>query len=72
MAQGARALALAEPYAAQRIQGGGPINRHPDVARMLAEMRAITLAGRLLALEAGAALDRARLTGAEPRRAWRC
>ncbi|MFC7473503.1 acyl-CoA dehydrogenase family protein [Dankookia sp. GCM10030260] len=63
VAQGARALALAEPYAAQRIQGGQPIDRHPDVARMLAEMRAITLAGRLLALEAGAALDRHRLLG---------
>ncbi|RAI58083.1 acyl-CoA dehydrogenase family protein [Roseicella frigidaeris] len=63
VAQGARALALAEPFAAERIQGGRPIARHPDVARMLAEMRAITLAGRLLALEAGAALDRARLLG---------
>jgi hypothetical protein len=67
VAQGARALLLAEAYAAQRIQGGGgqaggrSIDRHPDVARMLAEIRAITLAGRLLALEAGAALDRARL-----------
>jgi alkylation response protein AidB-like acyl-CoA dehydrogenase len=64
VAQGARALVLAEAYAADRIQGGGPISRHPDVARMLAEMRAITLAGRLLALEAGAALDRSRLTDA--------
>jgi alkylation response protein AidB-like acyl-CoA dehydrogenase len=64
VAQGARALALAEAYAAQRIQGGRPIDRHPDVARMLAEIRAITLAGRLLALEAGAALDRARRQGA--------
>ena len=61
VAQGARALALAEPYAAERMQGGQPIIRHPDVARMLAEIRAITLAGRLLALEAGIALDRARL-----------
>ncbi len=61
VAQGARALALAEAYAADRTQGGGAIARHPDVARMLAEMRAITLAGRLLALEAGAALDRSRL-----------
>jgi alkylation response protein AidB-like acyl-CoA dehydrogenase len=60
-AQGARALALAEPFAEQRSQGGRPIARHPDVARMLGEMRATTLAGRLLALEAGAALDRARL-----------
>jgi len=64
VAQGARALALAEAFAAQRIQGGGlSIDRHPDVARMLAEMRAIVLAGRLLALEAGAALDRARFLG---------
>jgi alkylation response protein AidB-like acyl-CoA dehydrogenase len=56
--QGARALQLAEAYADQRIQGGRPIAQHPDVARMLTEMRAITLAGRLLALEAAAALDR--------------
>jgi len=63
VAQGARALALAEAYAKERIQGGGPIARHPDVMRMLAEIRATTLAGRLLALEAGAALDRARLKG---------
>jgi alkylation response protein AidB-like acyl-CoA dehydrogenase len=56
--QGARALQLAEAYAEQRIQGGRPIAQHPDVARMLTEMRATTLAGRLLALEAAAALDR--------------
>ena len=61
--QGARALDFAERYAAERMQGGRPIIRHPDVARMLAEMRAITLAGRLMALEAGTALDRARLLG---------
>lgn len=61
--QGARALALAEAYAAQRVQSGRPIAQHPDVARMLAEMRAVTLAGRLLALEAAACLDRARLLG---------
>jgi alkylation response protein AidB-like acyl-CoA dehydrogenase len=70
VAQGARALALAEAYAAERVQGGRPIARHPDVARMLAEIRAVTLAGRLLALEAGLALDRARLlkdAGAEAR-----
>jgi alkylation response protein AidB-like acyl-CoA dehydrogenase len=56
--QGARALALAEAYAEQRVQGGRAIAQHPDVARMLTEMRAVTLAGRLLALEAAAALDR--------------
>jgi alkylation response protein AidB-like acyl-CoA dehydrogenase len=63
VAQGARALALAEAYAAERVQSGRAIASHPDVARMLAEIRAITLAGRLLALEAGAALDRFRMSG---------
>ncbi|MCZ8148530.1 MAG: acyl-CoA dehydrogenase family protein [Roseomonas sp.] len=63
--QGARALQLAEAYAAQRTQSGRAIADHPDVARMLAEMRAVTLAGRLLALEAAAALDRHHLLGDE-------
>ena len=63
VAQGARALALAEAYAADRVQSGRSIASHPDVARMLAEIRATTLAGRLLALEAGAALDRFRMAG---------
>jgi alkylation response protein AidB-like acyl-CoA dehydrogenase len=61
VAQGARALELAEAYAATRVQSGRPIAQHGDVARMLAEMRAITLAGRLLTLECAAALDRAHL-----------
>jgi alkylation response protein AidB-like acyl-CoA dehydrogenase len=63
--QGARALQLAEAYAAQRSQSGRMIAEHPDVARMLTEMRAVTLAGRLLALEAAAALDRHHLLGDE-------
>jgi alkylation response protein AidB-like acyl-CoA dehydrogenase len=63
VAQGARALQLAEAHAAQRMQSGRAIAQHPDVARMLAEMRAVTLAGRLLALEAAASLDRSRLLG---------
>ncbi len=61
VAQGARAVALAEAFAADRMQGGQPIARHPDVARMLAEMRAITLAGRFMVLEAANCIDRARL-----------
>ena len=61
VAMGARAVELAEAYAEQRTQGGQPISRHPDVARMLAEMRAITLAGRLMVLEAAHCLDRGRL-----------
>jgi alkylation response protein AidB-like acyl-CoA dehydrogenase len=56
-----RALALAEPFAQAREQGGAPIARHADVARMLLEMRAIAWAARLLALEAAACLDRAKL-----------
>ncbi len=63
--QAARALRLAEAFAAQRMQGGRPIAAYPEVARMLTEMRAITLAGRLLALEAAAALDRHHATGEE-------
>ena len=63
--QAARALQLAEAYAAQRVQSGRPIARHPDVARMLAEMRAVTLAARLLVLEAAAALDRHHWLGDE-------
>ena len=61
VAHGAQALRLAEAYAAQREQGGRVIADHPDVARMLAEIRATTLAGRLLLLEAAAAADRAKL-----------
>ncbi|WP_424814302.1 acyl-CoA dehydrogenase family protein [Roseococcus sp. YIM B11640] len=60
VAAGARALQLAEAYAAERVQGGRAIAHHPDVARMLAEIRAITLAGRFLALDAAVAADRAR------------
>ena len=60
VAVGARALHLAEAFAAERIQGGKPIARHPDVARMLGEIRAMTLAGRFLAYEAVVAADHAK------------
>ncbi|MDB5315677.1 MAG: acyl-CoA dehydrogenase [Rhodospirillales bacterium] len=63
VAHGARALELAEAYAAEREQGGRKIEAHPDVARMLMEMRASTLAARLIALETAAAGDRFRRTG---------
>ena len=63
VAHGAAALRLAEAYAEQRVQGGRAIARHPDVARMLMEMRATTLAGRLLALETALCVDRHALTG---------
>ncbi|WP_376098881.1 acyl-CoA dehydrogenase family protein [Roseomonas sp. CCTCC AB2023176] len=56
--QAARALDLAEAYAETRIQGGAAIARHADVARMLSEMRAVTLAARFLALDCAVALDR--------------
>ncbi len=58
VAAGARALELAEAYADTREQSGRAIARHPDVARMLAEMRATTLMGRFLALEAAVCADR--------------
>ena len=58
--QCARATMLAEAYAAGRVQGGRPIAEHADVARMLGEMRAVTQAARLLALDCAVSLDRAR------------
>jgi hypothetical protein len=63
VAHGAAALRLAEAYAGMRVQGGRPIAQHPDVQRMLMEMRSITLAGRLLALETALCVDRHALTG---------
>ena len=63
VAHGAAALRLAEAYAEQRVQGGRPIAQHADVARMLMEMRATTLAARLLALETALCVDRHALTG---------
>lgn len=59
--QSVRALSLAAPFAEQREQSGKPIARHADVARMLAEMRAIAWAARLICLSASMALDRAAL-----------
>jgi alkylation response protein AidB-like acyl-CoA dehydrogenase len=47
-----RAFRRAADYAAQRVQGGGPIQNHPDVRRMLLTMRALALGGRLLTLYA--------------------
>jgi hypothetical protein len=64
VAHGAQAEELAFAYAAQRVQGGGKaIDQHADVKRMLDEIRATTLAGRLLCLEAAKASDRFRLLG---------
>jgi len=65
VAHGAEALRLAEAFAAERVQSGRVIAQHPDVARMLMEMRAITLAGRLLALETAICVDRHALLGEE-------
>ena len=63
VAHGAAALRLADAYAEQRVQGGRPIAQHPDVARMLMEMRSVTLAARLLVLETAACVDRHALLG---------
>jgi hypothetical protein len=65
VAHGAAALRLADAYAAMRVQGGRPIADHPDVARMLMEMRSVTLAARLLALETAACVDRHAMLGEE-------
>ncbi len=69
MAIGERALQAAVSYATERVQGtevgvrgGGrvPIIRHPDVRRMLMDMRARTEAGRALAYFVAGQLDAAR------------
>jgi alkylation response protein AidB-like acyl-CoA dehydrogenase len=50
-----RAFRRAAGFAAQRVQGGGPILAHPDVRRMLLTMRALALGGRMLTLGASLA-----------------
>jgi len=60
VAMAERAFRRATDFAAQRIQGGGPIIEHPDVRRMLWTMRALALGGRLLSLYAAAHADEAR------------
>jgi alkylation response protein AidB-like acyl-CoA dehydrogenase len=48
----------ARSHARERIQGGAPIIEHPDVARMLASMRAKTQAARALCFATAVAGDR--------------
>jgi alkylation response protein AidB-like acyl-CoA dehydrogenase len=52
VASAERAFRRAAAFAAERVQGGGPIAAHPDVRRMLWTMRALALGGRLLTLHA--------------------
>ena len=61
-----RAYQQAAEYASQRVQGAvqgiegrAPIIHHPDVKRMLMQMRALTEAGRAMSLSTIAAEDRA-------------
>jgi alkylation response protein AidB-like acyl-CoA dehydrogenase len=61
-----RAYQQAVDYASQRVQGAvegvegrAPIINHPDVKRMLAQMRALTEAGRAMSLHTIASEDRA-------------
>ena len=63
---GERAYQQAVEYASQRVQGAvqgmqgrATIIHHPDVKRMLAQMRALTEAGRAMSLYTIAAVDRA-------------
>lgn len=58
------ALQAATAYATERVQMG-PIIRHPDVRRMLAESRAEVFAARAICLACATALDMARATGSE-------
>jgi alkylation response protein AidB-like acyl-CoA dehydrogenase len=66
VAVGERSYQQALDYASQRVQGAvqgvegkAPIIRHPDVKRMLLQMRALTEAGRAMSFAAMAAEDRA-------------
>ncbi len=60
-----RALQSTQSYTNERVQGvapgfseAGPINRHPDVIRMLNLMRVLTEAGRTLTYSASAEVDK--------------
>ncbi|MDQ7775673.1 acyl-CoA dehydrogenase [Paracoccus aminovorans] len=64
VAQAEAALQQAVAYAAERNQMG-PIIRHPDVRRMLAESRAEVFAARAICMACAVALDMARATGSE-------
>jgi alkylation response protein AidB-like acyl-CoA dehydrogenase len=72
-----RAYQQALAYARERIQGHLPgakgpaqaIARHPDVRRMLAEMKARTAASRALTLFAAAVLDQSKAAADEDHRA---
>jgi alkylation response protein AidB-like acyl-CoA dehydrogenase len=55
----ASALAQAQAYAIERLQGGEPILRHAPVQRLLAHARAWTEGGRMLALWTALRLDEA-------------
>ena len=66
VAVGERSYQQALDYASQRVQGAvqdvegrAPIIYHPDVKRMLLQMRALTEAGRAMSLATMAAEDRA-------------
>ncbi|CAM2967251.1 hypothetical protein SAMN04488021_10242 [Paracoccus aminovorans] len=64
VAQAEAALQQAVAYAAERVQMG-PIIRHPDVRRMLAESRAEVFAARAICMACAVALDMAKATGSD-------
>ncbi len=64
------ALQQATAYARERVQGGVPIIRHPDVKRMLLNMKALTEAMRALAYAEAITMDLAH-RGPEELRAQR-
>ncbi|ROU02551.1 acyl-CoA dehydrogenase family protein [Histidinibacterium lentulum] len=57
------ALDRARAFAGERVQGGAPIEAHPDVRRMLAEMEADVLAARAIGLMCAVSADMALATG---------
>lgn len=52
------AFQKAAAYARERVQGGVPIIKHPDVKRMLLTMRSLTEAGRAFAYTEAHVMDR--------------
>lgn len=72
-----RALQLAVAYARERVQGAAPgvegrvtIVHHPDVRRMLMEMKSLTEAARALAYVAMGSIDYAHHSADEDERRW--
>ncbi len=58
LAHAARASHIARAHAAERVQGGKPLDRHADVRRMLDEAESLSLCGRIVTLTVMTELQR--------------